>query len=113
MNIQIVGIRNSADTRKAERFFKERRVSYHFVDLKERGLSRGELESVARAVGAESLIDQESKIFRDRGMSYMEFDPLAELLERPLLMKMPVIRNGRDATVGLDTETWSRWIKEA
>ena len=110
MNIQIIGTKKSSETRKAERFFKERGVVFHFVDLNERPLSKGEIESVARAVGADELVDEESKIYKSRGMTYMEFDPLEELGEHPLLMKIPVVRNGREATIGYSPDVWKAWI---
>ena len=110
MNIQIIGVKKSPETRKAERFFKERGVAFHFVDLRERPLSKGEIESVSRAVGARELVDEESKIYKTRSMQYMEFDPLEELVEHPLLMKIPVVRNGREATIGYSPDTWKVWI---
>jgi arsenate reductase len=110
MTVQIIGTRNSRDTRKAIRFFKERGMEPHLVDLNERPLSRGELENIAREVGAEELVDRDSKEYQRRGMAYMLFDPIEELTRSPLLLRTPVVRCGREATVGLDPGTWSRWL---
>ena len=110
MTIQIFGTKKCKSTQKAVRFFKERGISPHQVDLKEKGISPGELSSVARAVGADGLIDTESKVYREKGMAYMEFDPLEEILENPLLLKTPIVRRGGEATVGLAAETWQAWI---
>ena len=111
--IQIICTRKSADTRKAERFFKERGVPYHFVDLTERPLSKGELENISRSIPLEELIDTESKEYVKKRMEYMEFDCREELLEHPLLMKVPVVRWNRRAVMGIRTATWTQWSDEA
>ena len=110
MTIQIFGTKKCKTTQKAVRFFKERSVSPHQVDLKEKGISAGELGNIARAVGEENLMDPESRAYKDKGLAYMEFDPQEEILENPLLLKTPVVRNGREATVGYAPETWQAWI---
>ena len=112
MNIQIIGTRKCNDTRKAERFFKERGLSVHFVDLNERGLSAGELENISRVVGEESLLDRESKLYSRRGLEYMIFDIVEELLRHPLLLKTPVVRCGKEVTVGYVPETWKTWLEQ-
>jgi arsenate reductase len=111
--IQVIGTRDSADTRKAERWFKERRVPTAFVDLKERPLSPGELESIARAVGADALLDPESKAFRKAGLAYLAYDPLEEALKNPLLLRMPIVRRGREAVVGFNPEAYQAWLRPA
>lgn len=111
MTIQIIGTKKSSDTRAAERFFKERRVPYQFVDLKQRSLSAGELQNITRSVPPEDLIDPESKEYKKKGLGYMEFDIIEEIMENPLLMKQPVVRRGKDATVGYAPEKWEEWIK--
>ena len=111
MNIQILGTQKSAATRKAIRFFKERSIPFHFRDLIEKGFSRGELENISRAIDPSELIDQTAPLYRKRGLEYMEYDPLEELLERPQLAKLPVVRNGREASVGEAQETWEKWIR--
>ena len=110
MNVQILGTRKSYDTKKALRFSSERRISYHFRDLSEKGLSRGELENILRSVEIDDIIDPESPQYKKRGMAYMDFDIKEEVLEDPLLMKMPVVRNGNKATVGYSADEWKRWI---
>jgi arsenate reductase-like glutaredoxin family protein len=109
--IQVIGARDSSDTRKAERWFKERRVPFAFVDLRERPLSPGELESIARAVGADALLDRESKAFQRAGLAHRIFDPLEEALKNPLLLRMPIVRRGREAVAGYDPQAWQAWLK--
>jgi arsenate reductase-like glutaredoxin family protein len=111
MSIQVFGTKKSHDTRKAEMFFKERKIPFQSVDLTEKGMSRGELESVARAVGPDTLLDREGKEYEKHGLKHMVFDVL-ELLERePLLLKQPVVRDGKRATVGYRPEEWKNWLK--
>jgi arsenate reductase-like glutaredoxin family protein len=110
VNIQIFGTRKDADTRAAERFFKERGIRPHFVDIRERAPSQGELENVARAVGRGELLDPESKAYRDRGFAYREFDPVEEAAADPLLLRLPIVRTGKEATVGYAPDTWRRWL---
>lgn len=110
MNIQIFGVKSSNDTRKAERFFKERRIPFHFRDLNEKGISPGELENIKHSVPLEELIDREGKQFRKRNLGFMVFDIKTELLDDPLLFKMPVVRNGRLATTGYQPDVWKEWI---
>jgi arsenate reductase (glutaredoxin) len=111
VNIQIFGVRKCFDTKKAERYFKERRVPFQFVDLKIKNLSRGELESVARAVGLNHLIDAGSpeyqKLHLDRIISSSMREEL--LLKYPSLLKTPIVRNGKAATVGFQPEIWQTW----
>lgn len=109
MNIQIFGLKNCQDTRKAERYFKERRISFQFVNLAEKGLSKGELNSVKAAVGLENLIDTAGKRYQARNLKYLVHDPETELLNDSLLFKTPIVRNGRLATVGYRPEVWKQW----
>lgn len=111
MNIQIIGTKKCKETQKAERFFKERRITFHFRDLNEKGLTKGELENISRAIPVEELIDRESKRYKERGMQYMKFDIEEELLSDPLLLKTPIVRNERLVTVGYKPEVWKEWIK--
>ncbi|MDD7408420.1 MAG: arsenate reductase family protein [Anaerovoracaceae bacterium] len=112
MNIQIFGTKKSADTRKAERYFKERRIKYQFVDLKEKGLSRGELKSVAQAAGGiDNLLDENSK---DQDGYYLikylaDEQKAEELLDHPLVLKQPIVRNGKKATLGYQPDVWKEW----
>jgi len=111
MNIQIFGTKSSSDTRKAERFFKERRIRFHFRDLTEKGVSKGELENIKQVIPLEELIDEDGKQYQKRNFAFMVFDIEEELLNDPLLFKMPVVRNGRLVTIGYKPEVWKEWIK--
>ena len=112
MNIQIIGTKKCKTTQKAPRFFKERGVSFHLMDLNQRAISPGELDNVLRRIDAEDLLDTESQTYKKKGMAYMEFDIREELLENPSLMKTPVVRNGKEVTVGLATAEWESWLKD-
>ena len=112
MNIQIFGTKKSADTRKAERFFKERRIKYQFVNMKEKELSKGEFRSVMQAVGGlEKMIDPDC---RDKDLlalvTYLAEDQKADkVFENQILLKQPVVRNGKKATVGYQPDVWKNW----
>lgn len=110
LTVQIIGTRKNAATRKAIRFFSERGVKAHIVDLNERPLKRGELENITRKTDADELIDRESATFRNGGFAFLQFNPIEELLEHPLLMKMPVVRCGNEVSVGESIADWNRWI---
>ena len=109
MNIQIFGKSKCFDTKKAERHFKERRVKFQAVDILRYGMSRGELQSVVRAVGLDNLIDWKNP--DSALLQYLAHDEakLEKLFEDPRLIKTPVVRNGRQATVGYAPETWKTW----
>ena len=113
MNIQILGRKNCNDTKKAQRYFKERRINFHFRDLAEKGLSKGELENICRTIEPEDLIDKNSKQYKKRGLEYMVYNIEEELLSDPLIIKTPIVRNGNKATVGVESEVWAEWIKDA
>jgi len=109
MNIQIFGKSKCFDTKKAERYFKERRIKYQRIDLVGIGLSRGEFTSVKNSVGLESMIDhsvQDSEIF-----SYLAHnaDKEEKLLENPVFIKSPIVRNGKKATIGYCPDVWKNW----
>lgn len=112
MNIQIIGTKKCRETQKAERFFKERRIQFHFRDLTEKGLAKGELDNITRVIPLDDLIDRESKRFNDRGMQYKVFDIEEELLSDPHLFKTPIVRNERLVTVGYKPEVWKEWLKD-
>lgn len=112
MNIQIFGTKKCADTRKAERFFKERRIQFHYRDLAEKGVSPGELESIKRVYTVEELIDTEGKQYQKRNLKYMRFSIEEELLNDALLFRTPIVRNGKLVTVGYEPDVWDNWIKE-
>lgn len=112
MNIQIFGKSKSFDTKKAERWFKERRIKFQSIDLVRYGMSGKEFDSVLRAVGGiDNLIDWESKSPEVTLMKYMEDKRAKEdkVFESPELMKAPVVRNGKEATVGFRPEIWENW----
>ena len=111
MNIQIIGTKKCKETRKAVRFFKERNIPFHQMDLNERSLSPGEMDKILQKVSAEDLIDTGSASYKKRGMAYMDFDYREEFLEDQGLLKTPIIRNGNEVTLGIQTEVWTDWIK--
>lgn len=110
MNIQIIGTKNCNDTRKAERYFKERRIQFHFKDLAEKGIAKGELDNITRKIPLEDLIDREGKHFKKRNLQYMVFDIEEELLRDSLLLKTPIVRNGSEVTIGYQPEIWKKWM---
>jgi arsenate reductase len=116
VNIQIFGTKKCADSRKAERFFKERHIRFQAIDLQQKGMSPGELRGVAARVGgAEALIDRTSKRYLDRGLKYAApTGPRIEqmLAEDPLLLRTPVVRDGGRATVGYCPDVWQSWIAD-
>jgi len=111
MNIQIIGTKKCSDTRKAERFFKERNIPFHFRDLNEKGISKGELDNICRSVPLEDLIDKDGKHFQKLGLQYMVYDLEEKLFAEPLLLKTPIVRNEGKATIGYQPEVWKEWIK--
>lgn len=111
-SVQIFGTRKSSDTRKAQRFFAERRVPIHFVDLAERAASVGELRRFAEKFGVRALVDSESKRYRELGLSAAALSEerwLDLLVDEPLLLRMPLVRNGNQLTVGLAEAEWRAW----
>lgn len=103
MTPQLFGTRKSAQTRKVERYLKERGITFQFVDLNERSLAPRELDEVASAAGGhDTLIDPESKEYKKRNMAYMAFDSREELLESPLLLRQPIVRCDRGVAVAPD-----------
>ena len=109
MNIQIFGKSKCFDTKKAERWFKERRIRFQSIDLIRYGMSRGELTSVKNAVGLEALIDEKAPGAEVlRYLTYDE-DRLEKLFEDPRLLRTPIVRNGKQATVGYAPEVWESW----
>ena len=111
MNIQIFGIKKCFDTKKAERHFKERKIKYQFVDLNMLGLSKGELQSVKAVVGLKNLVNSESKDYKRLNMDHIISPDGREemLLNNPCLYKTPIVRNGKQATVGYEPDVWESW----
>lgn len=109
MNIQIFGTPKCQDTRKAQRYFKERGIRFQYIDVTVKGLSKGELASVKAAVGIDNLIDKEGKQYARRNLAYLTHNVEEELLDDPLLLKTPIVRNGNKATLGYQPEVWKEW----
>ncbi len=116
MEVQIFGTRKCKDTQKALRFFKERRIRTHLVDLGERAASAGELRRFAQKFGAEALLDREGKRFRDRGLHVAHL-PEARILplleEDPMLLRTPLLRSGNLLSLGWDEARWREHVKQA
>ena len=116
MNLQLFGTKKCPDTRKAERFFKERNVKLQFIDLAQKGMSPGELRNVAARVGGvEALIDRDGKRYLEKGLKYAApTGPRIEqiLISDPLLLRTPIVRDGARATVGFVPDVWQAWIDE-
>ncbi len=112
MNIQIFGTKKCSDTRKAERYFKERRIKYQMIDLREKDMSRGEFNSVKQAIGGiDSMINENAK---DKDvitlMKYLsDSDKEEKLIENQQVIKTPIVRNGRQATIGFCPDVWKNW----
>ena len=112
LEVQIFGIRKSAETRKALRFFSERRVKTHFVDLMERPASLGELKRFAQKFGVGSLIDKSARRFDELGLRYAQLSDerwLDKLSDEPLILRMPLVRNGNQLGIGVDEALWKSW----
>lgn len=112
MNIQIFGTSKCFDTKKAQRYFKERGVKFQFIDLKQKGMSRGELTAVIRAVGGlEAVLDQNCKDQEALALvTYINAEAkIDNLLERQQILKTPIVRNGAKATVGFNSDVWKTW----
>jgi len=107
LEVQVFGVRKSADTRAALRFFAERRIKVHFVDLNERPASLGELRRFADKFGLQNLLDRESRRYLDLGRPVATLERLS--LE-PLLLRMPLARNKQHLSIGLAEDTWKEWI---
>ena len=112
MNIQIFGTKKCNDTKKAERFFKERGIKYQFIDMKEKGMSKGEFTSVAQANGGlENMINWDGKDQEILALiKYIaDEDKLEKVLENPQVIKTPVVRNGKQSTLGYQPDVWKGW----
>jgi len=112
MEVQVFGVKKSSDTRKALRFFAERRIKTHFVDLHERAASLGELRRFVQKFGLEKLIDRDAKRFEELGLRHARLSDerwLEKLIDEPMLLKMPLVRNGNALTIGLAEQDWKLW----
>jgi arsenate reductase-like glutaredoxin family protein len=116
MDVQVFGTHKHADVRKALRFFSERRVNVHFVDLKERAASRGELQRFAQKFGVSALIDKNSKRYGELGLGVVRYDDnrwLDKLVEEPLVIRVPLVRCQHKVTIGLAEDEWNSWVEGA
>jgi arsenate reductase-like glutaredoxin family protein len=109
MGIQIFGTLKCQETRKAQRYFKDRGIPVQFINLAEKGLSRGELNSIKAVIDIENLIDKNGKEYHKRNLKYLTHNVEEELLNHPLLYKTPIVRDGRKATVGYAPDVWKEW----
>jgi arsenate reductase len=113
MDVQIFGVKKNADTRKALRFFAERRMKTHFVDLMERAASRGELTRFAQKFGVSALIDEDARRYAELGLRTARYGDerwLEILVDEPLILKMPLVRHGNALTIGAAETTWKSWL---
>jgi arsenate reductase len=113
MDVQIFGVKKNAETRKALRFFAERRVNTHFVDLVERAASRGELSRFAQRFGVSALVDETARRYAELGLRTARYGDerwLEILVDEPLLLKMPLVRRGNAVTIGAAEATWKNWL---
>ena len=113
MDVQIFGVKKSSETRKALRFFAERRIKTHFVDLAERAASRGELLRFVQKFGVAALVDETARRYAELGLRTARYGDerwLEILVDEPLLLKMPLIRRGNALTIGAAESTWKTWL---
>lgn len=114
MEVQIFGLRKSADTRKAVRFFAERRIRTHFVDLKEKPASVGELRRFVQKFGVDAVLDRESARFLDLGLAHSQLSDkrwLEKMSEEPMMLRIPLVRWKNELSVGADEERWKEWVQ--
>ncbi|MBR3948552.1 MAG: ArsC family transcriptional regulator [Clostridia bacterium] len=116
MNIQIYGTAKCFDTKKAQRYFKERNIRFQFVDLSKYGMSKGEYQSIKRALGMklDDLVNEKSKKYESSFIKYLASEEAKEekLLENQELFKTPIVRNGKKATLGYCPDEWKKWEEE-
>jgi len=120
MEVQIFGIKKSSDTRKALRFFSERRIRTHFVDLDERPAAAGELKRFAQKFGVEALLDRESKAYDELGLRHARMSEerwLEKLMDEPRILRMPLVRQlgqqGGKLTIGVAETEWKQWVEQS
>lgn len=111
MNIQIFGVNKCKDTQKAIRFFKERNIIVQFIDLTQKKISKGELESITRTIPLEKLINKGSNEYKKMNLQYIQHDIKEVLLENPLLFFTPIVRNKDKALIGYDPDLLKEWLK--
>jgi arsenate reductase-like glutaredoxin family protein len=112
VEVQVFGTKKSVETRKALRFFSERRITTHFVDLNERAAALGELKRFAQKFGVEALIDRDSRRYAELGLAHARYTEerwLATLVNEPLLIRVPLVRFQHKLTIGIDEDAWREW----
>ena len=115
MEVQIFGTKKCAETRKAQRFFAERRVKTHFVDLQQRAAAPGELRRFAQRYGVDALLDRSGKRFAQQGLAHAHLSEerwLERLADDPLLLRTPLVRQKQKLTIGFAPEEWTAWLAE-
>ena len=110
MIIQIFGTKKCKETQKAMRFFKERKIEIQFIDLTQKGMSRGEIKKVSSTIGIDNLINKESDAFLNKGLRYASYDGEDILFKYPQIMVTPVVRCGNKASVGFAPEEWKKLL---
>jgi arsenate reductase-like glutaredoxin family protein len=113
-DIQVFGRDDSAETRAALRFFRERRVVVHYVDIRKRGIAPTELRRFTERLGARALLDPTARAYRDGGLAYLSLDDagiVARLQADPRLLRLPLARHANEVTVGLDLPAWTAWLR--
>ena len=108
--IQIFGTKKCKESAKAVRFFKERNIKIHFVDLADKGISRGELQNISRSIPLSELIDTESKEYEKLNLKYTKFILEDELITHPLLIKTPIVRSGKKSSSGFKPDIWNEFV---
>jgi arsenate reductase-like glutaredoxin family protein len=111
VNVQIFGLKNSPASRAAERFFKERRIAIHFVDLKQKPMSPGEIRRFIERFGLDGLVDSESSVWADAGLKYLKVSDeqlLGRIEREPRLLRLPLVRGGKYLSVGHDQDAWQQ-----
>jgi arsenate reductase len=112
-NIQVFGMDDSSATRNALRFFRERRIVVHYVDLRKKPIARGELQRFVDRLGAAALLDTDGRGYRDQGLAYLSTDTagiVSRLLADARLLKVPLVRYGDEVTAGKAEDTWKAWL---
>lgn len=111
MNIQIFGRKKSSATKKAERFFSDRRIKFHSVDIDEKPVSKGELEAIFSGIEIkDDLIDKDSKLYKSK-YAFLKFDIFEELMANQEMLNLPIVRNGKQVSAGDNPEIWKKWIE--
>ena len=108
MAVQVFGTVKCNNTKKALRFFKERNIEIHFVDLSQKGISAGELKKIKIKIPVDDLIDREGNEYKKRNLQFIRHDTEEELLSHPLLFRTPVVRQGADVSVGYNPDSWEK-----